>query len=75
MPNSYFVGVDVGTGSARACLINADGKILRTAIQPIKTWNPFENHYEQSSNNIWSSVCHCVQVIETMSLMMTRNII
>ena len=59
----YFVGVDVGTGSARAALVNAQGKIIQTAVHPIKTFNPQAKFYEQSSDDIWESVCHVVKVI------------
>lgn len=62
MAKVYFIGVDVGTGSARAALVNDHGKVLATHVKPIKTWNPVADHYEQSSNDIWSAVCECVQV-------------
>lgn len=56
------MGVDVGTGSVRAALVTSQGKIVDTAVQPIKTFNPRANFYEQSSDDIWSSVCHVVKV-------------
>ena len=59
----YFVGVDVGTGSARAALVDSRGKTLRVHTENIITWNPKPEHYEQSSENIWSAVCVCVKVI------------
>lgn len=58
-----FVGVDVGTGSARAALVTESGTVLKTAVKPIKTWNPSSDHYEQSSNNIWESCKSVVKVI------------
>lgn len=62
MPPLYFVGVDVGTGSARAALINSQGKVVISRVIQIKTWNPQPDYYEQSSDNIWKSVCQCVRV-------------
>lgn len=59
---AHFIGVDVGTGSARAALFNSDGKIIKSAIQKIETFNPAANFYEQSSENIWSCVVHVVKV-------------
>ena len=59
---SYFIGVDVGSGSVRAALVDSTGKIIQTAVHPIKTFNPQEKFYEQSSNNIWIGVCHVVKV-------------
>lgn len=58
----YFVGVDVGTGSARAALLSTDGKVLRSHVKPTQTWNPLPDHYEQSSEAIWTAVCECVKV-------------
>lgn len=63
MPGIYFVGVDVGTGSARASLVNAHGRVLQMHVKKIQTWNPIPNHYEQSSDDIWKAVCECVRVI------------
>lgn len=62
MPRIYFVGVDVGTSSARAALVSSDGKVLKQAIKPIKTWNPQQDHFEQSSDDIWYAVAVCVRV-------------
>lgn len=63
----YFVGVDVGTGSVRAALISQDGKTINLANHPTETFNPLQEFYEQSSNNIWESVCHVVKVSFTIS--------
>lgn len=62
MSEKYFIGIDVGTGSARAALVSATGKIIRTHLKEIQTWTPQPDHYEQSSNNIWNAVCECVRV-------------
>lgn len=57
---SYFIGIDVGTGSARAGLFDAQGTKLADASQPITLFRPKPNHVEQSSDNIWSAIVHCV---------------
>lgn len=62
MPKIYFVGVDVGTSSARAALVTSDGKVLKQAVQNIRIWNPEHEHFEQSSDDIWNAVCQCVKV-------------
>lgn len=59
---SYFVGVDVGTGSSRAALVTSEGKIVETAVHPIETFHPQDKFYEQSSDNIWASICTVVKV-------------
>lgn len=63
MPKIYFVGVDVGTSSARAALVTSDGKVLKQAVQNIRIWNPEHEHFEQSSEDIWNAVCRCVKVM------------
>ncbi|XP_053684239.1 FGGY carbohydrate kinase domain-containing protein [Sabethes cyaneus] len=61
MSEVNLIGVDVGTGSVRAALVSSAGKILKTHVEPTRTWNPLSNHYEQSSDNIWNAVCECVR--------------
>lgn len=62
MDMDYFVGVDVGTGSARAALVSSKGKIIKLATCPLEIFHPAPNFYEQSSDNIWSAVCHVIKV-------------
>lgn len=62
MPNTYFVGVDVGTGSVRAALVDKKGRVQQMHVKAIQTWNPLINHYEQSSEEIWNAVGECVRV-------------
>lgn len=62
MAEVNFVGVDVGTGSVRAALVGKTGVVHKVHFKETKTWNPAPDHYEQSSDNIWSCICECVQV-------------
>lgn len=57
----HYIGVDVGTGSARACVIDHTGSIVGLASQDIKTWHPRPEFYEQSTANIWDSICTAVK--------------
>ena len=53
----FVIGVDVGTGSARAGVFAvADGARKGLATHPIKTWRPQSEFVEQSSADIWSAV-------------------
>ncbi|GLH03762.1 uncharacterized protein GBIM_09616 [Gryllus bimaculatus] len=60
---SYFVGIDVGTGSVRAALVDKQGKILKTDTEPINTWTPKPNFFEQSSDDIWRACCKTVKAV------------
>jgi FGGY-family pentulose kinase len=57
----YVVGVDVGTGSARAAVFTLSGERLGMDVCPIKMWRPQPEYAEQSSANIWESVGVTVQ--------------
>ena len=43
--SSYYLGVDVGTGSVRVCAIDHSGEIKGLAVQDIQTWNPKPDYY------------------------------
>ncbi|XP_039567438.1 FGGY carbohydrate kinase domain-containing protein isoform X6 [Passer montanus] len=55
----YYVGVDVGSASVRAALVDGFGTVVAHAEQPIQVWEPQPDHYEQSSADIWAACC-CV---------------
>ena len=57
----YVVGVDVGTGSARAGLFDSGGRMLASAVHPIQIFRPQTDFVEQSSRDIWASVCAAVR--------------
>lgn len=60
---ALFVGVDVGSNSARACLMDDSGVMRAQTEEPILKWEPEKGIVNQSSANIWRSVCKCVQRI------------
>ena len=61
MKNALLLGVDVGTGSARAGLFTPDGALVGRGEQPIRTWQTTPNHAEQSSDDIWRAICVSVK--------------
>ena len=56
---NYFLGIDVGTGSARVGIFDERGVLVGHAVEEIQTWKPKANFVEQSSENIWQSICSC----------------
>ena len=61
MTVSYFLGVDVGTGSVRAGLFDAAGALCGTGRHPIRMWREAGDIAEQSSEDIWQAVCRSVR--------------
>ncbi|HJZ20288.1 MAG TPA: FGGY family carbohydrate kinase, partial [Bradyrhizobium sp.] len=50
-----FIGVDVGTSSARAGVFDQTGALLATARRPIAVWHDPGDIVEQSSSDIWTA--------------------
>ena len=42
---SHYIGIDVGTGSARACIINEKGDIVALASENTGLWQPQHGYY------------------------------
>lgn len=57
----YVIGVDVGTGSARAGLFDLSGQMLATAKRDIQMWREAGSIVEQSSADIWAAICASVR--------------
>ncbi|KAG5681738.1 hypothetical protein PVAND_011147 [Polypedilum vanderplanki] len=63
---SYFIGVDVGTSSARAGLVKKTengGKLIKFHSEEIQIFKPSSGFFEQSSSNIWQKVCECIKIV------------
>jgi D-ribulokinase len=59
--SEHFIGVDVGTGSARAGVFDKSGKLLASAKRTIRIWREEGDVVEQSSNDIWKAVVESVR--------------
>jgi len=59
--SSFYVGVDVGTGSARAGIFDGTGRMLGQASREIRLWRPEPDFAEQSSDDIWAACCAAVK--------------
>ncbi len=56
-----YIGVDVGTGSARAGVFDGAGRLIASAKRAIAIWRETENVVEQSSDDIWRAVTAAVR--------------
>ncbi|KAF2761054.1 Pentulose kinase [Pseudovirgaria hyperparasitica] len=61
----HYIGIDVGTGSARACVMNERGDIVGVAAENIGLWQPQTGYYEQSTTDIWRCICQSVREVMT----------
>ncbi|CAN7693510.1 FGGY-family carbohydrate kinase [Caballeronia sp. LjRoot34] len=57
----YVVGVDVGTGSARAGIFDLAGRMMASAKRDITLFHATGSIVEQSSSEIWNAVCQSVK--------------
>ncbi|KAG0553545.1 hypothetical protein M758_12G019800 [Ceratodon purpureus] len=57
-----FLGIDVGTGSARAGVFDGEGKLIGTASSSIQIWKEGK-FVEQSSTDIWLAICTAVKSV------------
>lgn len=70
----FYIGVDVGTGSARACIIDGIGEILSIASKPTKLFRSGPDIYEQSTEDIWGAICDCTTRVMNESGISKENI-
>ena len=57
----YLLGIDVGTGSARAGVFDQSGQMLGSAKSDITLYRETGSVVEQSSTQIWTAVCGSVR--------------
>ena len=53
--NRFYLGIDVGTGSARAGIFDGRGEMIAAESQEFRSWQPQADYVEQSSNEIWKA--------------------
>jgi D-ribulokinase len=57
----YLLGVDVGTGSARAGVFDLSGRLLASATRELALYREAGAIVEQSSDDVWQAVCRAVK--------------
>ena len=61
MGHQHFIGIDVGTGSARAGVFDQHGNLVNAAKHDIAIYREAGDIVEQSSNDIWRAVVAAVR--------------
>src|SRR5690625_5143852 len=61
LSSSFYIGIDVGTGSARAGVFDSAGNKLADTSKDIQMWRPQADVVQQSSDDIWGAVCTAVR--------------
>lgn len=61
----YVIGIDLGTGSAKAIAIDAGGNLIDTAQMAYPTLQPKPGFQEQDPELIWQAFIQCISGITT----------
>jgi D-ribulokinase len=69
-----FIGVDVGTASARAGLFDSEGTLLATARRPIALWHEPGDIVEQSSDDIWRACAGAIRDVLKQSDLLPESV-
>lgn len=66
---AYYIGFDVGTGSARAVLLDGKGTIIGDATEITQTYRSETDHriFEQSTQDIWACLVKCCRLVLSKS--------
>lgn len=73
LSSSLYLGIDVGTGSARAGIFDEHGKLLGSASSPLQIWKEGDC-IEQSSTDIWHAVCAATRAACKLAKVSGENI-
>ena len=74
MPKRFYLGIDVGTGSARAAVFDKRGVRLGMGVHPLQHWQPQADFHEQSSEDIWRACAYAVHAAVKQSKAPTEDI-
>lgn len=61
MVTSYYLSIDIGTGSARAALVDREGRICRIAASEYEQIIPAYGWSEQRVEDWWGGACKAIQ--------------
>lgn len=73
--DQHFIGVDVGTGSARAGVFDVQGTLKGVGRQDIQIWRDSDYRIEQSGDNIWAAVGAAIRAALHQAGLASRDIV
>lgn len=59
----YVIGIDLGTGSAKALAISTEGSVVDSAQQSYPTLQPAPGHQEQDVRDIENAFIYCISTL------------
>lgn len=59
--DAYYIGIDVGTGSARAGVFDGAGRLRGSGRHDLTTWRPAPDFVEQSTEDVWQACAAAVR--------------
>ena len=59
-----YLGLDLGTSSVKACVIDDAGQVVATASAPLSMSHPFPEASEQTCEDWWAAICSAVQSLD-----------
>ncbi|MFD0680209.1 MULTISPECIES: xylulokinase [unclassified Paenibacillus] len=63
IPNTYLVGIDIGTSGCKVALFDTEGTVLFQGTEPYPTHYPQPGHAEQNPDDWWRAVCVNLQAM------------
>ncbi len=63
MKAKYVIGIDIGTGSTKAVVLDVNGQVVATAQQHYPSLPAAPGRDEQGPEVIWEAFVHCIQSV------------
>ena len=56
----FYIGIDLGTSSAKLMLVDGEGQIKRTVTKEYPVFYPHSGWSEQNAEDWWSAICEAL---------------
>ncbi len=73
--DDLLLGIDIGTGSCKCCLINVDGSIVDRAVKEYSPKLPKPGWVEQDPTDWYDAVVNCLHLFEVKNRNQLRQVI